>query len=167
MSNKIGDPISVHKLDERGVEVWRYEGIVLSNSATNLTLQAYFDRDEVVFEGLQLNRGDRFIETFFSDRWYNIFEIYDVDDELLKGWYCNVCRPAQIDSGHIYAEDLALDLIVYPDGTWRVLDEDEFAELEISEEDQEHARDALNELIEIARQRKSPFILPEEEQKIE
>jgi predicted RNA-binding protein associated with RNAse of E/G family len=160
MSNKIGDPISVHKLDERGVEVWRYEGIVLSNSATNLTLQAYFDRDEVVFEGLQLNRGDRFIETFFSDHWYNIFEIYDAEDERLKGWYCNVCRPAQIDHGHIYAEDLALDLIVYPNGTWRILDEDEFAELDISAEDQVHAQGALNQLIEIARQRKSPFNFP-------
>jgi predicted RNA-binding protein associated with RNAse of E/G family len=162
MTNNIGDSIVIHKLDEKGIEVWRYEGIVLSTSATNLTLQAHFDRDAVVFEGLKLKRGDRFIEMFFTDRWYNIFEIYDVEDGRLKGWYCNVCRPAQLDPGHIYAEDLALDLIVYPDGTWQVLDEDEFAELEISVEDQEHAWGALNELIQIAQQRKSPFHLLEE-----
>jgi predicted RNA-binding protein associated with RNAse of E/G family len=157
MGNKIGDPISIHKLDENGIEVWRYEGVVLSKTATNLTLQAYFDRDEIVFEGLLLRKGDRFIETFYSDRWYNIFEIYDAEDGLLKGWYCNVCRPAQMINGHVYAEDLALDLLVFPDGNWRVLDEDEFAELQIPDEDKKQAKGALDQLMDLARQGKTPF----------
>ncbi|OGO18736.1 MAG: hypothetical protein A2Z14_09600 [Chloroflexi bacterium RBG_16_48_8] len=157
MGNKTGDPISIHKLDEKGIEVWHYQGTVLAKTATSLTLQAFFDREDVAFEDLLLKRGDRFIETFFSDRWYNIFKIYDVLEGQLKGWYCNVCRPAQIENGHIYAEDLALDLIVYPDGGWRILDEEEFAHLEISVEDQKHGKGALDQLIDLARQRKAPF----------
>jgi hypothetical protein len=37
-------------------------------------------------------------------------------------------------------------LLVYPDGRQLVLDEDEFAELELSEADQQQARRALGEL---------------------
>jgi predicted RNA-binding protein associated with RNAse of E/G family len=157
MGNKSGDRISIHKLNEDGVEVWCYEGVVLSKTATSLTIQAFFDHDDLAFEGLLLKRGDRFTEIFYSNRWYNIFEIHDVEDGNLKGWYCNVCRPARIEDGHIYAEDLALDLIVYPDGKWRILDEDEFTALNIPLEDQKYARDALNQLIDLARQRKVPF----------
>ena len=157
MENNHGEPVSIHKLNEKGIEVWRYEGVVLSKTASSLTIEAFFDHDDLAFEGLLLNRGDRFIETFFSDRWYNIFEIHDVEAGDLKGWYCNVCRPAKIEDGHVYAEDLALDLIVYPDGTWRVLDENEFRALDIPSEDQKHARGALDQLIDLARRRKAPF----------
>jgi predicted RNA-binding protein associated with RNAse of E/G family len=157
MGNNCGEPVSIHKLNEQGIEVWRYEGVVLSKTASSLTIQAFFDRDDLAFEGLLLKRGDRFIETFFSDCWYNIFEIYDVEDGSLKGWYCNVCRPAQIEDGHVYADDLALDLIVYPDGNWKILDEDEFRALDIPSEDQKYARGALDQLIDLARQRKAPF----------
>ena len=150
-------PIKVHKLNEKGIEVWCYEGVVISKTDSSVTLEATFDRDEVVFEGLHLKRGDRFVETFYSDRWYNIFEIYDSLDGELKGWYCNICRPAQIEDGHVYAEDLALDLIVYPEGNWRTLDEDEFSELALHPQDQEQARGALDQLIDLARRRKGPF----------
>ena len=59
--------------------------------------------------------------------------------------------------GHVFADDLALDLLVYPDGNWLILDEDEFVELEISQEDIRSARDALDELIDLARNQLEPF----------
>jgi protein associated with RNAse G/E len=92
-----------------------------------------------------LKPNDRWTETFYSDRWYNIFEIR-ASDGLLKGWYCNVTRPARITRDEIAAEDLALDLWVEPDGTVQVLDEDEFARLELPPEEREAAREALGQL---------------------
>jgi len=156
----MGTPITVHKLNESGVEVWRYDGMISSKTSTSLTLEATFDQDGISFRGLLLKKGDRFVETFYSDRWYNIFTIYDVQSDQLKGWYCNVCRPARIEDGHIFADDLALDLIVYPDGKWLILDEDEFADLELSQEDQDCAQEALNELIHLARNKTPPFEFP-------
>ena len=32
---------------------------------------------------LIVKRGDRFVETYYSARWYNIFEIHDRDDGAL------------------------------------------------------------------------------------
>lgn len=149
--------ITVHKLNEKGREVWRYAGEVLERTEYHVTLQAFFDHDDLDLHRLKIRRGDRFIETFYSDRWYNIFSIYDVEDNHHKGWYCNITRPARLEAEDVYADDLALDLIVAPDGESLVLDEDEFAALEISTEDRIQARRALVHLQQMAITRNDPF----------
>jgi protein associated with RNAse G/E len=149
--------IIVHKLNEQGREVWRYEGVILEINSNTVTLEAQFDRAAVDFHGITLTKGDRFVETFYSDRWYNIFSIFDAQDDHFKGWYCNITRPARIEAEHIYADDLALDLIVYPDGRWLVLDEDEFDQLEIPRNDREQAKISLESLIELARSKEGLF----------
>ena len=103
-----------------------------------------------------LEPGDRWTEYFYADRWYNIFEIH-ASDGRLKGWYCNVTRPASIGNGEVAAEDLALDLWVAPDGEPQVLDEDEFDALAISPAEREAARQALAELQGMVVQRVAPF----------
>jgi hypothetical protein len=150
-------PITVHKLNEQGVEVWQYKGTVVERTENSFTLHAHFDRDDIHFFGLKLERGDLFVETFYQDRWYNIFTIYDQEGKGHKGWYCNVTRPAIIGDGHIYAEDLALDLLIFPDGRQEVLDEAEFDALELSEDDHRSALDALDELQRLADRREGPF----------
>ena len=150
-------PITVHKLDETGREVWRYHGIVLDRTNTSLTLEAHFDREDVDFHGMLLQHGDRSVETYYSDRWYNVFAIYDVDDDHHKGWYCNITRPARIEAKHMYAEDLALDLIITSDGEQIVVDEEEFAMLEISPEERQQALKTLGHLQAMAAIRDGPF----------
>ena len=149
--------IVVHKLRETGVEVWRYEGQILETTQTSFTLEARFNREKIEFHGITLENGDRFVETFHTDRWYNTFAIFDAEDNHFKGWYCNITRPARFESGHIYSDDLALDLIVYPAGRWLVLDEDEVDQLTITQEDRDHARDALHSLIGFAQNKEGPF----------
>jgi hypothetical protein len=56
------------------------------------------------------------VETFYSDRWYNVFEIYDRDDGKFKGWYCNIGYPAVIEKDTVSYIDLALDLWVSAEG---------------------------------------------------
>ena len=142
----MSEKIVVHKLDEKGKEVWRYSGQLTEKTVTSITLEARYDRKDQDFHGLSLRIGDRFVETFFSDRWYNVFAIYDVESGHLKGWYCNVTRPAKITRDEVAAEDLALDLWVEPDGNIQVLDEDEFARLELPPEEREAALEALGQL---------------------
>jgi len=96
-----------------------------------VTLEALFNRDDMPFMDIVLKRNDRFVETFYSDRWYNIFEIYDCDDGRLKGWYCNMGKPAVLAENAVSYVDLALDLWVSADGKQTVLDEDEFEALNL------------------------------------
>ena len=137
---------TVDKLDPQGELKWRYEGEVIERGDDWLTIEAFFDRDDMPFMGVTLRRGDRFVETYYTTRGYNIFEIYDRDDGALKGYYCNVTRPARVEDGRVEYEDLFLDLWVSADGIQTVLDEDEFLAAELDEATRRAALDALAEL---------------------
>jgi hypothetical protein len=136
----------VIKRNIEGEETWRYPARVLHRKPGAVLIEAYFNRPDTPFHGILLGQGDRFLEAYYSDRWYNLFEIHDRLDDSLKGWYCNVILPAEIDEPTISYIDLALDLLVYPDGKQLVLDEDEFAELAITPQVRCQAQDALQAL---------------------
>lgn len=138
--------ITVLKRNLAGEVVWQYEGRVLKRDVNCVVLEAFFNRDDMPFMDVVLKRGDRFVERFYSDRWYNVFEIYDRDDECFKGWYCNVGYPAMLEENVVSYIDLALDLWVAADGTQTVLDEDEFLELSIDVMTRAQAVSALEEL---------------------
>jgi hypothetical protein len=156
----VTEEITVHKLDAAGREVLAYTTRLLARGATWVRLEADFDRGDVSFPGLSLRRGDRMVETFYADRPYNVFAIYDGARGGLKGWYCNITRPARLEARQVFAEDLALDLLVYPGGGELVLDVDEFAALDLSAEERSMARRALDELRDLAARRQGPFADP-------
>ena len=102
--------------------------------------------DRPDLQDIVLKRNDRFVETFYSDRWYNIFEIYDRDDNHFKGWYCNIGKPAVIENDFVSYVDLALDLWVSVEGKQSVLDEDDFSELNLPDELNAGALNGLSEV---------------------
>jgi len=139
--------ITVIKRNIAGQETWRYSGRVLKRTSNAVILEALFNLDDTVFMGIWLKRGDRFVELYYSDRWYNIFQIHDRDDDVLKGWYCNVSQPVVFESENCLSFiDLALDLWVSPSGSQTVLDEDEFVALDLDEATRFKALGALDEL---------------------
>jgi predicted RNA-binding protein associated with RNAse of E/G family len=138
--------ITVLKRGLNGEVTWQYEGRVLKRESNRVVLEAFFNRDDTPFMGVVLKRGDRFVETFYMDRWYNVFEIFDRDDGKFKGWYCNIGYPAVLERDTVSYIDLALDLWVAADGTQTVLDEDEFLALPINVTTRAQAISALEEL---------------------
>lgn len=156
--------VTVYKLDEEGREVWSYPATVLERGEQCLQVEAFFDRDWVDLGFVVFRRGDRFVETYYGDRWYNVFAVYGSRDGdgpggepwRFKGWYCNVCRPAEITSNAVRCEDLALDVWVTPQGETTVLDEDEFAELDLSQEERKRGRQALDRILELAQRQQLP-----------
>jgi predicted RNA-binding protein associated with RNAse of E/G family len=141
--------ITVSKLNENRQETWRYQGRLVERGADYLILEAFFDREDTQVHGMMLARGDRFVETYYTDRWYNIFEIYDRADDHLRGYYCNISFPAKIDEDKLSYVDLALDLLVFPDGRQVVVDEDEFEKLDLAASQRQQARAALEEIQEL------------------
>lgn len=138
--------IAVIKQNLAGEEVFRYVGQPILRLPQGILIQANFSRPNLPFHGLTFGQGDRMVEAFFARRWFNIFQIHDRTDDHLKGWYCNIAMPAVIDVDSISFVDLALDLLVFPDGRQLVLDEDEFDALQLDEQRQVQARAALAEL---------------------
>ncbi|MGH2619963.1 MAG: DUF402 domain-containing protein [Anaerolineales bacterium] len=149
--------MTVVKLDHRAEEKWRYQGRVLAREPSRITIEAIYDQADDDFHGLSLRKGDRFLEQHYADHWYNVFAVFDGTSGELKGWYCNITRPARIDGDQVSAEDLALDLIVRPDGSWTVLDEPEFEAQGLSGSDRANALAALAELKQLAQASEGPF----------
>jgi predicted RNA-binding protein associated with RNAse of E/G family len=150
------DQVTVRKLDHTGREIISYPGDVLERSSGAIVLRTAWDREPVDLDFVVLERDDLWTEIFYSDRWYNIFQIR-ASDGRLKGWYCNVTRPAKITRDEVLAEDLALDLWVDPNGSVQVLDEDEFAELDLPLEEREMAQEALGQLRAMVAREAPPF----------
>jgi uncharacterized protein len=139
--------ITVSKRNPAGLVTWQYSGVVLKREADGIILEARFNLPDKPFLGIVIREGDRFIENYYTDRWYNILEIHDRDDDRLKGWYCNIGKPPVIESeNEISYVDLALDLWVDSEGNQTVLDVDEFAALDLDARTRSMAWTALEEL---------------------
>lgn len=148
---------TVIKRDANGKVELTYTGTVVDRSANSVCIDAIFGFSDRDLGYINLRNGDHFREWFYSDRWFNIFRVQDVDDSQLKGWYCNITRPAEIADTQVAADDLALDVFVYPDGRTLLLDEDEFADLTLSESDQQYAKNAVDTIMTMVSNRDYPF----------
>ena len=161
-NGQAADEVVVHKLKPDGGVALEYRGRVLRRTAEAVVLEAIFGRGHMELGYVTLDTGDRFVEYFYTNRWYNIFVIYAGDSGALKGWYCNITRPAVFEAAtgqplRVRAVDLALDYFVQPGGREFVLDEDEFAALNLGPEDTAAALAALAELRRLAAERAGPF----------
>jgi len=141
--------INVLKQDYLGRDVWKYSGKLIEEGNTKIVIEAYFDRGDTQVDRLILRRGDKFIETYYSDQWFNIYEIQDQLSGQVKAWYCNLCYPAQIDHDSVTYRDLELDLLVYPNGAQVILDMEEFEALPIASEVRLKALEGLKQLREL------------------
>lgn len=138
--------IQVVKRNHLGREVFRYPGRVLALEDGFIQLEAAFTFELVEVEEVILRRGDCFIETFYFDRWYNIFEIHEGNSDQIKAYYCNIGYPAVLTDGEVSYRDLALDLLVRTDGRETLLDMDEFEALGLDADTRQQALDGLAQL---------------------
>ena len=143
------NPLGEAKIQYTGEVVeWLADGVVISARWRHAAKDLGYTRFEP---------GDRFTEYYYTDRWFNIFDI-STPDGTRKGWYCNVAEPAVIYNDQIEQIDLLLDVWVDPEGKPLVLDEDEFdADTTLSEEQRKGARQGLRNLLGWIAARKAPF----------
>ncbi|MBP7687536.1 MAG: DUF402 domain-containing protein [Thermoflexales bacterium] len=153
-------PITIRKLNLNHELMWSYAGHVLERTPTAIRLEARFNRPTTDYGYAVFEENDRFVEYFFADRWYNIFEVHSVQDDHLKGWYCNIVLPALFSADEIAQVDLALDVWINPNGTHRILDQNEFDALPLDATTRQEATSALRELLDLLHHRLPPFDTP-------
>ncbi|MFD3540326.1 DUF402 domain-containing protein [Streptomyces sp. NPDC058662] len=135
----------------------RYPAAAVADDGDRISVRAPWAAEGVRdFGFVRFEPGDVFVEHFWRTRWYAVKEVW-TGDGVLKGWYCDVTRPAVIRSGEIFVEDLDLDLWVSADGS-RVLrlDEDEFAASGLAAGDPEAAAQAVRALDALDDQARTP-----------
>ncbi|MEU8763751.1 DUF402 domain-containing protein [Streptomyces sp. NPDC048659] len=130
----------------------RYPAELLADDGVRLTVRAPWAAEGVRdFGFVRFEPGDVFTEHYWRDRWYAVKEVRS-GDGALKGWYCDVTRPAVVgaDGAEVLVEDLDLDLWVPADGVGVLrLDEDEFAASGLAAADPEAAERAVRALDEL------------------
>lgn len=128
----------------------RYPAELLQDDGTRIVVRAPFAGAGVRdFGFVRFEPGDVFTEYYWRDRWYAVMEVRDPSG-VLKGWYCDIARPAVFSGTELVVEDLDLDLWRSADGSdVRRLDEDEFAESGLTGTDPEAAAAAVAALDEL------------------
>ena len=152
--------ITVRKHDWRGQFRYAWQGALAERDAGHLVILAIWQGPGAPRVGeIAFLPGDRFVEYYYPGRGYAIWQV-EQPDGAIKGWYCNVSTPVQEVDGTLTFNDLLLDVVVYPDGRWSVLDRDEFEAARrdgLPERDALAAEAALAELVALIHAGAPPF----------
>lgn len=140
------NPLKIVKHHFGSEKIYTWSAQLLRETPTSRCVNAWFNGNPGYAGKVLFEPGDRLVETYFLDRWYNCFQIFDGQSDVKKGYYLNLSRPAAFYEDRIEWEDLALDLVVYPDGQKELLDLDEFALLNIDEKTRQICWQTISEL---------------------
>src|SRR5260221_14328872 len=92
--------ITVVKLDPLGKVKIQYQGEVIEHLAAGVVVQAYWSQPTRELEYTRFEPGDNFREYYYTDRWFNIFDIASTAG-LPKGRDGNIPEPTGFYSGHL------------------------------------------------------------------
>ncbi|WP_405903874.1 DUF402 domain-containing protein [Streptomyces sp. NBC_00656] len=125
----------------------RYPATLVADDGNRITVRAPWAAPGVRdFGFVRFEPGDVFTEHYWRDAWFAVKEVRS-GAGVLKGWYCDITRPAEIQDGALLVEDLDLDLWVSADRSAVLrLDEDEFEESGLAGRDPAAAREAVRAL---------------------
>ncbi len=157
-----GTAVEIAKLHTDGHESTRYPGRVLDQVGDPewIAIAAEWTRDPVHLDGLRFEPGDHLREYFSPSHWFNVFEVI-APDGVTRGWYANVTYPAWMDVTEgrttVFWHDLIVDLIVLPDGSMTIRDEDELEEAHLPPGLCQQISTSRNELIARAKSKTFPF----------
>ncbi|MCX4968443.1 DUF402 domain-containing protein [Streptomyces sp. NBC_00654] len=128
----------------------RYPARLIRDEGGRVTVRAPWAAPGIRdFGFVRFEPGDVFTEHYWRDRWFAVKEVRTGAGEL-KGWYCDITRPALLADGVLEVEDLDLDLWVSADGSSVLrLDEDEFADSGLAVRDPAAAGAAVRALDEL------------------
>ncbi len=107
-----------------------------------------------------IRRGTISYEFYWLDLWYNVFRFHEPDGDL-RNYYCNVNLPPKFKNGVLDYIDLDIDVLVWKDFAYEILDLDEFEEnskiFNYSEDLIRKTKDNLAKLLTLIENRNFPF----------
>src|ERR687888_1755277 len=107
-----------------------------------------------------IKAGTHSTEFFWTDRWYAVFLFREPTGEP-RNFYCNVNTPARLSHGALSFVDLDVDVLVRPDFSFQVLDEEEFERhaerYEYPPLYRRRVVEAVEELVSLIERRQFPF----------
>lgn len=139
---------------------WICELVEMSSEL--ISLVGIFDR-EIEHEHLgTLQKGTISYEFFPLNSWYNAFRFHEPGGEF-RNFYCNISMPPTFENGILDYVDLDVDIVVWPDRQYKILDVKEFEEnvvrLGYPDALVSRAYDTVAELTNLLKARSFPFVV--------
>lgn len=107
-----------------------------------------------------IRRGTVSYEYYWLDRWFNVFRFHEPEGEL-RNYYCNINLPPTFNNLTLDYTDLEIDVLVWPDFNFSILDREEFestaAVFGFSRELIRKTEKSLAELLHLITERRFPF----------
>jgi protein associated with RNAse G/E len=100
---------------------------LVESNGTELFFIGDFDEEVRHADLGVIGRGTISYEYYWTNRWYNVFRFHEPDGDL-RNFYCNINMPPTFANGALDYVDLDIDVLVWPDLSYTVLDEAEFEE---------------------------------------
>jgi len=156
----------VRSNDQLLTYTYKHDGSILRVSDEVLVLDVKPDYIVVGSKNAKvLKKGGRFFKTkepsimyFYRKHWFNV--IGQLKDQGLY-WYCNIASPFLIEDGAIKYIDYDLDLRVYPDYRYKILDRNEYKYhkeiMKYPDAIDKIVHSELDALIGMVKNRKGPF----------
>ena len=161
-SVELKEKITVNSRKFNGDIKRTWEAILVENDNTLLTLYGTFNK-EVVHSHLGIiKEGTISYEFYWLDKFYNIFLFYQPEGNF-RNYYCNINLPPVFENGVLDYIDLEIDLIVYEDLSYKIIDEEEFREhskiYNYPESLISKTNETVEEIISLVNKRQFPFNL--------
>lgn len=148
--------IQSYKHDEQVHRIWRHTQIV--DASDNLIVTAHKKTRVYEQTGRSWYTKEPAVCYFYNDRWYNIIVMFK------KGgiqYYCNIASPYIFDGEGIKYIDYDLDVKLFSDGTYIILDRNEYEinahSMEYGEKLREILEENLEFLVNEIENKKPPF----------
>jgi protein associated with RNAse G/E len=155
--------INARKFDNKIHRSWKCK--IIERKDSLLIFVGEFG-EEIIHKDLGIiKRGTISYEYYWTDRWYNIFRFHEPDG-VLRNFYCNVNTPPIFEGGILDYIDLDIDVLVWKDYSFEILDVEEFEynslKYNYSEDVIENAKKSLDELVQMINKRHFPFDFSDE-----
>ncbi len=164
MSSKNSGVVRVNSRKYDGSIRRTWTGALIERNDADLVLVGEFDLDVSHPDLGEIKRGTISCEYYYLDAWYSIFCFYDPSGNF-RNYYCNINMPPSFQDYVLDYIDLDIDVVVWPDGSFEVLDEEEFEANAVMfnypDDIRQHSATALSTLIGIIRSQKLPRLVPQ------
>lgn len=150
--------INSFKLDGKIHRSWKAE--IIEKTEDLLIFRGIFEK-EIKHSHLGVIRpGTVSYEFYWKNRWYNIFRFHEPEGAL-RNYYCNINQPPAIENNRLNYVDLDVDVLVWTDLSFEILDLDEFEEnskrFGYSNELREKVDGSLAEILRLIKNKDFPF----------
>ncbi len=120
---KVGDIVQIHSYKHNGKIHRAWKEAVIIDISENYLIAANNRTRVTESDGRSWITREPAICYFFKEHWFNVIGMLRNDGIY---YYCNLCSPYLYEEGAIKYVDYDLDVKVFPNYNYRILDKDEY-----------------------------------------